>query len=282
MEASLDWARGIDAFLLQQQHRVSPSLHWLLLQTIYTGPGRRSLTARLPLVKGRPLGDLGTGFGAMAVELSHQFQAPVTGLDVNPECLGVARELAQQFPGAPVRFEKRDVTAMDAIAGGPFHALFARFLLQHLPDPDAAVAHWVKHIEPGGFLFLEDSDDGFVVQHPPAPPAWESLIDAFRRLQSARGGSRTVGRRLAHLAAGAGLAVRMLNVAPWVSFSRESWQDGAVQFELERVQNERDALIAGGFVTEQAFDAGVQAFSEAFPRQSFVSNATVQVLAQKR
>lgn len=276
----MEWGNAIDQFLLDQTQHVSPSLRWLLLQTVYTGPTRRRFLHELALQPGRPLLDLGTGFGAMALELSQHFQAPVIALDRDPECLKLAQMLQRHISVDSVTFTMADVTALDP-GQGPFYAMFARFLLQHVPDPQSALAHWLQYLEPGGFLYLEDADDGFTVQYPPPPTSWDKLLTAFRRLQAGRGGNREVGRQLAHLASDQHLAIRLLKLTPWTAFVDENWHDAAVQFEVERVNNEKEALIAHGYLAREEFDEGMAAYAASFPKHSFISNATVHLLAQK-
>lgn len=275
---------AIDEALTAQVSTVSVAKRWLLLQTIYTGPARRAWVRQLPFRPGQPILDVGCGFGAMALELAQQFAAPVQGVDLDRECLQGATTLAHRVPpgAGTVRFSQQDAMQLAPPLAGPYHAICARFLLQHLPDPAAAIRHWAERVAPGGFLVLEDVDDGWTIQYPSPPPAWDRVIRAFRRLQETRGGNRHIGRQLAHLAlAQEGFALHRVQLQPGVGVFEEHLKDQSVQFELERVENEREALVAGGLLTEADYAAGVEAFRAALPRWTFVTNATVVVVAQR-
>lgn len=271
-----------DRYLLERRHQVSSARRWLLLQTAYTGEARRSTLDRLPFAPGSPIYDLGCGFGEMSLELAERFAATVVGLDVDAECLKMAGELAQVVPPArgQVEFRQADVTKLPPQWPRP-HSAVARFLLQHLPEPERAVVAWSQLIQSGGYLFLEDVDDGYTVQYPPPPPPWQRLLEAFTQLQALRGGDRQVGRKLAHLCLQAGLKLVRVECVPWATVRRESLEDPAVAFERERVVEEKSALLEAGLVTPEEFEQGVDAFAAAFPRVTYLSTATVQVLAQK-
>jgi SAM-dependent methyltransferase len=271
-----------DRYLLELRQIVSRPRRWLLLQTAYTGEARRAVVGRLPFAPGSLIYDLGSGFGAMSLELAEHFAAPVVGWDLDEECLAVAGDLARAIPAlrGQVAFRRGDVTQLPRELPRP-QAAVARFLLQHLPEPARAVASWAEVLQPGGYLFLEDVDDGYTCQYPPPPQPWQRLLEAFSQLQALRGGDRQIGRKLAHLCLHAGLRLLRVECVPWAIVRRESLDDPAVAFERERVVEEKAALLEAGLVTPAEFEQGVAAFAAAFPRVTYLSTATVQVLAQK-
>lgn len=131
----------------------------------------------LPRMQARSVLDLGTGSGAIALAIaSERPRARVTGVDVSPAALGVARENARAL-GLPevtwrlgswfdaVPGERFDVVvanppyvadgdpALAALAAEPALALCAG--PEGLDAIAAIIEHAPSHLEPGGWLMLE-------------------------------------------------------------------------------------------------------------------------------
>lgn len=86
-----------------------------------------------------------------------------------------------------------------------------RFVLQHLREPEGVLAEAVRLLAPGGILAATETDDmlGGVVD--PYLPATQPALAAFAARQSARGGSRFIGRHLIGLMRQVGLRGLELN-----------------------------------------------------------------------
>lgn len=275
----LPWGQALDQALVREEAGVPADDRWLLYQTALTGRARRKWLAGWPPPAAGAWIDWGTAYGALAVEVAHEFGRPVYGVDWSRARLNVAAHweggLAHR---GLVRWTEADALAFrppEPIAG-----MSARFLLQHLPDPARALAHWVSVLEAGGALFVEEVDDGWTVEHPAPPPAWAAVVDALGRLQRDRGGDRQLGRRLPALLAAAGWELADTAVAvqgAWVS--AESFQLSR-QLEVLRLDSEREALLAGGYLTPEAWQAGVSARAGA-SGPVFMSAGTIRVRAKK-
>lgn len=72
---------------------------------------------------------------------------------------------------------------------------YARFVLQHVPQPQQVVADVYRVTRPGGRFCAVDSDDGLVLFHPEEPRVSRLLADAQAE-QARQGGDRFVGRKL--------------------------------------------------------------------------------------
>jgi len=90
---------------------------------------------------------------------------------------------------------------------------YARFLFQHLPDPEATLAELHRVVRPGGVVAMVDVDDEAVLIHP--RPA--GLGDFGRRVveaQGALGGDRYIGRKLVGYLERAGFESARTEVVP--------------------------------------------------------------------
>lgn len=80
---------------------------------------------------------------------------------------------------------------------------YARFVLQHVPQPQNVVADVFRVTRAGGRFCVVDSDDGLVLFHPEESRVSRLLADA-QAAQASQGGDRFVGRKLQDLLLRAG------------------------------------------------------------------------------
>jgi SAM-dependent methyltransferase len=91
--------------------------------------------------------DVATGTGAAAAAAAVR-GASVLGVDISEEMLALARE---RVP--PARFLAADAEQL-SLEEERFDAVVAGFILNHLPDPERALASWARALRPGGRLSL--------------------------------------------------------------------------------------------------------------------------------
>jgi SAM-dependent methyltransferase len=111
----------------------------------------------------------------------------LVGVDSSASFLDQARAAV---PDA--EFEQRDLVVDDL---PPADAVYARYLLSHLPEPEARVAAWQRALRPGGRLLLEENTR-LRIHH----PVFRRYEDAVAVVMGSGGGDLYVGERLVPLA----------------------------------------------------------------------------------
>jgi ubiquinone/menaquinone biosynthesis C-methylase UbiE len=111
---------------------------------------QRLLLAELPAAPAA-VADLGCGTWTLSVLLAREGYA-VTGLDFAPQMIRAARAKARAA-GVSARFELSDAAA-PTLPAASFDVVLARHVLWAMPDPDDALAAWLRLLLPGGLLLL--------------------------------------------------------------------------------------------------------------------------------
>jgi SAM-dependent methyltransferase len=88
---------------------------------------------------------------------------------------------------------------------GTFDVAHARFVLEHVPNPETVVRGMVRAVRPGGRIVLED-DGHDILRLWPEPPGFERLWRCYLRTYDRAGNDPLVGHRLVSLLHQAGAA----------------------------------------------------------------------------
>jgi trans-aconitate 2-methyltransferase len=131
--------------------------------------------------------DLGCGPGH-STHLLATVVAPrrVVGLDASERFIATAMRSAT----GTVSFRRHDVTTTP-FPLGPADLAYSRFLLTHLPDPEAALRTWATLLGPGGMLVVEEVER--IETGNPTFTAYLAIVDDVVRRA---GGTLYVGPRL--------------------------------------------------------------------------------------
>ncbi|QLA17494.1 methyltransferase domain-containing protein [Desulfolutivibrio sulfoxidireducens] len=202
--------------------------------------------------------EAGCGVGAQTVILAAKSPgADIVSVDISPESLDRAREAIRGAGIENVRFEQADVTALP-FPDDSFDHIFVCFVLEHLPDPQRALAELKRVLVPGGTITAIEGDHGSCYFHPETPAgraAWNGLVASQARL----GGDSLIGRRVYPLLAGAGFTD--VEVSPRHVYSDGSRPEVAEAFVrkiiVPMVQGARRATLEAGLCDAATFDAGV-------------------------
>jgi len=163
--------------------------------------------AALELEDERRILDVGAGLGQMARLMARGSDRRVLGIERDPRQLEEAQRQAREA-GEGELIELREGSATDlplsAAERGSFDLAHARFLLEHVPDPQAVVNEMASAVRPGGRVVLIDDDHDQLRFHPPLPQvelAWEIYWKSYELLDC----DPLIGRRLPELLVAAGL-----------------------------------------------------------------------------
>ena len=168
-------------------------------------PTTVELFERLGVAAGWHCLDVGCGGGDVTQELARlAHPAMVVGTDIDEPQLLIARQEAGAAEIENVDYRLADAAGIADAVSGEFDLVYARFLLTHLPAPEAAVVALSARARVGGIVAVEDIDVDGYFWHPPSA-ALDRYLDWYARAHRARGGDPTVGRRLPALLHDAGL-----------------------------------------------------------------------------
>ena len=203
--------------------------------------------------------EVGCGVGAQTVHLLDRSPGmALTAVDVSAASLAQARaRVAASHPDARVSWVRADLHALP-FGDGKFDHLFVCFVLEHLPDPGAALVALRRVLRPGGTLTVIEGDHGSAFLHPDSPHA-RAVIGHLVALQAGAGGDALIGRRLRPLLTGAGYDE--VSVSPRTVYADASRPELARGFTLDTfaamVEAVADRAVAAGLSTRADWDRGI-------------------------
>jgi SAM-dependent methyltransferase len=165
-----------------------------------------TLLDRVGLGPGQAAADLGCGPSGILDLLAGRVgpAGRVTGLEINPANVALAREFAAAHGLANVEVLQGDARAT-GLPSGSFDLVHARTLLINIPEPAGVVAEMVRLTRPGGWVVALEPDVAVSVCDPPHP-AWDRLIELFMSVHRDDDADPFIGRRVPALFRQAGLA----------------------------------------------------------------------------
>jgi SAM-dependent methyltransferase len=142
--------------------------------------------------------------------------------------------------------------------GGPFDLVHARLVLVHVPARDAALAHMVAALRPGGVLLVEDADPALqplscLEETGPEQVLANRLRRGFRSLLAERGVDLAYGRSLPRRLREAGL----VDVAADAAFPVSA--PACNHLEAATINLVRDQLLDHGIATEAEIERHLSA-----------------------
>lgn len=135
--------------------------------------------------------DLGCGIGETTRRLARKLDNPreVIGVELSTDLVEAARGFSSGLENR-VAFEQGDVARLQ-FADNSFDFVFARYLLMHLPEPDAVLKEMLRVCKPGGVVAAVEPDFSYQRCY---PDSW-----AYERMPALLGGlfpDPFIGRKL--------------------------------------------------------------------------------------
>jgi ubiquinone/menaquinone biosynthesis C-methylase UbiE len=191
--------------------------------------------------------DAGCGGGDVTLELAARVVpgGQVVGIDLDETKLGLARAEAARCGIDNVSYVWGDVTNRGLPAG--FDLVYARFVLTHLVEPEAATRGFVDLLMPGGICVVEDIDVSGAFCYPESD-TYRAALDLYCATARDRGVDPDIGLRLPELLKQAGCHEVAVSVAQPVGARPD-------------VGGEKDAKLILALtieaITESAVEAGL-------------------------
>ena len=158
------------------------------------------------LAPGLSVLDCGCGPGTLTLDIADRVTpAKVWGVDFGSSQVETARANAASRAVGNVEFQEADCYSLP-FAAATFDRVFSHALLEHLREPQKAVAEFHRVLRPGGEVGLCSPDWGGFILAPPSDNL-SRAIEAYQALQSKNGGDVQVGRKLGVLLGETGFEV---------------------------------------------------------------------------
>jgi len=227
--------------LYDQANTLSALLH----EGIRYGPGRRVLEA-------------GCGTGAQTVFLAGSSpHAEIVSVDVSPASLELALQRVEAGGHRNVRFECADLFHLP-FPESSFDDVFVCFVLEHLAEPEKALAVLRRMLKPHGTITAIEGDHGSWYCYPQTPEA-SRTVECLVEIQARMGGDALIGRSLYPLLVRAGF--RDAHVVPrmvYVDGSRPDLIEGfSKNTFIAMVEGVREQALSLGLMDAPSWDKGV-------------------------
>ena len=210
--------------------------------------------------------DLGSGLGQLTRAMARQVQPDglVIGVEREQEQLAEARHRARASSSATAvefrRGEAEDLPLEEA-EWGSFDVGHARFVLEHLANPQTAVRAMTRAVRPGGRVVLEDDNHELLRLWPPCPEVdalWQAYIETWASL----GNDPYVGRKLTTLLRQAGADPRRSDMLFFGGSAGEASFEAYVANFVGILEGARQAIVEATDWSESQIDKAIGAFGE--------------------
>lgn len=160
------------------------------------GPDTENFLRRAGLAAGMRVADIGCGVGAVTTWIAEQAGpgGQVSAVDISPGQVEEARRAAAGAGLTNIDFHVASA-AEPGLPTGAYDLVFCRFVLMHVPHPEAALYAMRDLLKPGGVLACEDGDFTAPFCEPPSP-AFNRTFELYRAIGERRGLDFHVGPKL--------------------------------------------------------------------------------------
>jgi len=206
--------------------------------------------AFLHVAPGTRVLDVGSGLGILANDVAAAADdVEVVGVEVS------AAQVAAARPSPRVSFVLGDAHSLD-FPDACFDLVYARYLLEHVVDPDRVLREMRRVVRPGGRVAVCENDVSLIRFDPPCL-AFDGAWDVFTRFQATLGGDGLIGRRLFRLLSNAGFSEIELSVQPEVHWHGSPGYVGWVHNIIGNLESARNGMLAAGVIETAELNAAV-------------------------
>jgi SAM-dependent methyltransferase len=204
--------------------------------------------------------EAGCGVGAQTVVLAaNSPDTCFTAIDLSEDSLAAARDAVAERGFANVTFRRGDIFELP-FGPGTFDHVFVCFVLEHLAEPQKALACLKQVLRPGGTLTVIEGDHGSTFFSPDDEAARQT-VRCLIEVQARLGGDSLIGRRLYPLLRAAGLGDVV--VSPrfvYVDASRPELEEGFTRRTFAAmVEGVRAQALEMGLIDEATWERGIRA-----------------------
>lgn len=220
----------------------------------------------LRLKPGESIVDFGSGLGQFTRRMAEVVgqRIHVIGIERDQDQIDQARNLAETSGQTHlVEFRQGDVTAVPLrdTEWRTFDVAHARFLLEHVPCPEAVVDQMARSIRPGGRVVIIDDDHG-AFRPWPQPQGFQALWRAYVATFEANGSDPYVGRRLVSLFAEAGLTPSRNGGVFFGGCAGDEKFEATANNLIAAFLGAKDAMLTRGFLNEETFKVCIDALQQ--------------------
>ncbi len=214
---STDQLADAGSYKFGQFEKNAEELERLKLQATIAIDTEKEAWREAGLKPGMQVLDIACGPGFTACELANFVgeTGHVTGVDINEELIAVAHQAKATEGVENVAFSSGNVYEL-TLPENSFDFVYARFVFQHLENPQLALENILKVLKPGGVLCVLDIDDNWTCFSPESD-AFVKFIRKAGAGQKRKGGNRLIGSQLSGLLAQAGFSNVSTKIHPITS-----------------------------------------------------------------
>ncbi len=188
--------------------------------------------------------EVGSGLGILSEEIALKFPSClVHGVEYSVE------QLTASAAWAPNLCLRQGDAHSLPFEDNQFDVVYCRYVLEHLHNPEVAVAEMFRVLKQGGKFFCQENDDSMVTFDPPCPNL-EAVFDQFILEQAKAGGDGCIGRRLFGLLKRARFQNISLSLQPQLHWYDEPTYPIWLDNMAEIIRGATESIIASGKVTE--------------------------------
>jgi ubiquinone/menaquinone biosynthesis C-methylase UbiE len=203
--------------------------------------------------------EAGCGVGAQTVTLARNSpDALFISIDISEGSIAEAERTVKSQGLSNVQFQQADIFNLE-FEPESFDHVFVCHVLEHLSQPDKALAILKDLLKVGGTITVIEGDHGSAYFYPDSEAAYQA-IQCQVELQRRAGGNAMIGRELYPLLSKA--RFNFIHVSPRMVYADPSKPDLVEGFTKKTftamIEGVRNAAIDSGIISQAIFDKGIQ------------------------